>query len=608
MSSHTPRWAVSDADLRRRLGGRWAVSLPGFVIGKFVGIPTLVLTGGAIGAETVAVDEMPVWLGISLLGVAIAGVLVLIADRTVFRNRRAEPVSPWLTVTFYAVIGIVYGANIVGWGIALGLTAQASPPERIGVIAVIVLWWNLTFAWLMSGRDDYRREREARIERAVRIEMAAIADRQVEEALFATISAEVAGPLASVQDRVAEALTTAPEAEIGPETVAQWTDLAASVRQAAEATVRPLSHRLWDEAAARYPEPQTNAVLVRLLRRPQFEPWGSFAIVIVGYLPAAALRFGFLSGLALAVVFASAVAGCLRVANETAARAPRLNRPSYAVAFVVTVVVGAAVAAWLLDPATRSSGEVAVEVLGGVLAMAAALLLPSAVESMARIRREQLQGMDADAEGGLAAQTALARRSSAVARAAARTLHGAVQTRLIACAAGIDFAVAAQDASVLRQALTEAAGVLSQPLPAAQGDIGLREAVAAVVAPWQGLCDVVVHWPDDEEQLRGQLSRRVATVVEEGLANAFRHGGATTVWVWIARDGAFVQVRIVDDGCGPGAAPSGLGSIVLRDVAGDDVHLRAAGPGRGAELVVRMPMGESAVPARPSCESAATGW
>ena len=79
----------------------------------------------------------------------------------------------------------------------------------------------------------------------------------------------------------------------------------------------------------------------------------------------------------------------------------------------------------------------------------------------------------------------------------------------------------------------------------------------------------------------------VIAVVEEGLANAFRHGDATEVRVAIGPHAGSLRVEIADNGIGPSGDGAGLGSEVIREFSGGRATLeRLSGT---TTLVVDLP-------------------
>ncbi len=94
--------------------------------------------------------------------------------------------------------------------------------------------------------------------------------------------------------------------------------------------------------------------------------------------------------------------------------------------------------------------------------------------------------------------------------------------------------------------------------------------------------------PHLEERLGPDLTDDVVAVVREGLANAARHAGATTVDVQVQVTEEDLTVRVRDDGSGPegtGSRRSGLANLTARAQAHDGTCTLGPGPGGGTELV-----------------------
>jgi PAS domain S-box-containing protein len=167
---------------------------------------------------------------------------------------------------------------------------------------------------------------------------------------------------------------------------------------------------------------------------------------------------------------------------------------------------------------------------------------------------------------------------------------------------------------VVRARLDEAQGRLRQLAhelrPPVLDDLGLVAAVE-ILAETTGFrsrlhVDVVTS-------LEGRLPSAIETafyrVVQEALANAARHAGATHVVVALARDGDTVRCSVRDDGAGfdadttlasPGA--QGLGMISMRErveVLGGRLHVTSAA-GRGTEVRAEIPLGTDDGAAHPA--------
>jgi anti-sigma regulatory factor (Ser/Thr protein kinase) len=108
------------------------------------------------------------------------------------------------------------------------------------------------------------------------------------------------------------------------------------------------------------------------------------------------------------------------------------------------------------------------------------------------------------------------------------------------------------------------------------------------------ITDVVQAW-DGIATIRAELTaegsdrqwRRAGQVVEEGVANAIRSGGARSIMIEVASDGDALVGRIVDDGTGlADGHTQGLGTLWLDQVV-PGAWLRSSGA-QGTELVVRI--------------------
>ena len=116
--------------------------------------------------------------------------------------------------------------------------------------------------------------------------------------------------------------------------------------------------------------------------------------------------------------------------------------------------------------------------------------------------------------------------------------------------------------------------------------VGAVAEVRRKVALWDELCaiDVQIDAGIDDSTGSGE---RVGRVVEEGLANAIRHGGATALTVALKPVDGGIRIVIDDDGTGPPATPvPGLGSTVLDQATGGRWSLTALPRGARLEAIV----------------------
>lgn len=161
-------------------------------------------------------------------------------------------------------------------------------------------------------------------------------------------------------------------------------------------------------------------------------------------------------------------------------------------------------------------------------------------------------------------------------------------------------ALPADQAAVLEQAIDmgvatarRIAGELRPPL---LDDLGLPAAVAHLAerlfAPAGIDCEVALA---GGEALGETESLAVFRILQEACSNILRHAGARRVAIRGGADGGVYRIEVVDDGCGPGAAPAragALGIVGMQERAallGGTVRVEAA-PGGGVRVGIAMPL------------------
>jgi signal transduction histidine kinase len=160
------------------------------------------------------------------------------------------------------------------------------------------------------------------------------------------------------------------------------------------------------------------------------------------------------------------------------------------------------------------------------------------------------------------------RQIGAALREMASVLHGTVQTKLMTCAMALDLAAQSGDDESANTALLEARRVLGAASFSPSEDAGsLRGEIARKCAVWNGLCESSIHIDVRDES--SDVIERIARIVEEGIANAVRHGGATKVELSVIQDldGAF-EVSVRDNGDGQIGGSPGVGSSIIDYASG----------------------------------------
>ena len=569
---------ASTASVAHRLGGRWALSLVGFVI-VALGIVASIFVGEE--SATRSLGEAAQWFVVCLVGIAVYGLLLLIFDRwTPYRDRCTTPIPLPTLVIGTVVIGTVIALSLGLSAEWMGLESAQTLPLRIAGLVLIGsgFGWGLTL--LLDEIDRSRQARTRLIGRQVSAELASLQQTLLIEELRHELQGEVDARLREAQEDLARRLH---ELTVTPEGVAS-TDTSLALRTLAEETVRPLSTQLWSTAARQYPRIKWSRVLVNTIRHEPLRPVLLAVVHVLGTALQTINRFGTTSGLLmLAMTVLTIFIVCLP-ANALMRRYPAWHGRIFVVAVVILEAQIVPSVLWR-ESLVPGSGTVAwaiTQVVAGVLI----ILLTSGFGSWQQQRRATQRMYLQDLDQELVITLARSRAVAELARELSRTLHGTVQSKIVACAMVSEQAIESGNVEQLKDALEQAQRVLVSSREQEKAPVGAVAEVRRKVALWDELCaiDVQIDAGIDDSTGSGE---RVGRVVEEGLANAIRHGGATALTVALKPVDGGIRIVVDDDGTGPPATPvPGLGSTVLDQATGGRWSLTALPRGARLEAIV----------------------
>ncbi|CAB4600832.1 unannotated protein [freshwater metagenome] len=171
----------------------------------------------------------------------------------------------------------------------------------------------------------------------------------------------------------------------------------------------------------------------------------------------------------------------------------------------------------------------------------------------------------------------------------ARYLHGNLQSRIMSLGLTLELNKN-QDQASLDSALTLAQSLLQSPFAEylELHDRTLNEEVEFNCGKWHGLLGIETEIEDIDSQLSFAQKRAIGAALEEALANALRHGYASTVKIRIFKADGGVSVQVLDDGVGPRAGGAGLGSKLYDSVASGGWTLQHRPDGNGTILEMRL--------------------
>ena len=559
---------------RELLGGRWAISLRGWLI---LSVVTVI---SAIGIQAQLNVSTPTAAAFTLAFWLLATAMFVAANLSIFRNRRTKPVHIAWLIAFAISIGVVR----VAVAFAVPEVRAALGDGWPGAFTAVVSFVPLTVlcvvlvTYLLAVTDWYASER-------IRL-------------LHFEIDAEAArlraiGALSAARSVITTRIQTALEGQLSELERAVKVDdardrLSDVLLDTAVGYVRPESHRLWQER-----DPALRRGTLADVERASLSaplpialPFALWAVVIV---PVAMVRFGAGHGMlgALAVLTAMAVLYPLgRAAVRRYTPAPRYIR-----ARLLTLVV--MVAAALAGPGTTllvgANTTLQLQQIMAALVIVVATIAVSWSQAALRAQDARLRSMRSHAEEADFERLALEAATEQMQRELALYLHGTVQAGLVASAYSIQDAANRGDSEALETAIADARSAIAQ--------LGNDDQRAAMVdfaelsqqfdAKWRGM--ITITWELPGEATTDVALQRVSDVVQECLANASIHGAATeaTVRVVVEVDSAIVEVT--DDGTGVGDGTPGLGSAVLNEATASQWTITTV-PTGGAQVRAVVPV------------------
>lgn len=513
--------------LREHIGGRWAISWIAYVIN----IPVN-LIGIASNVPDASNTQPATWLAIWALGYAALGGVLLIANATAFRSRCIAPVP-------------------ISWVVILGALAGGARGFVVGILADV---------WAVSGGGTeliVTRTVTGALMGAVLIPGAAL--------VLSLIDTSVNQRRALV-DQLAHVEVERMRAEGESEALRQ-----ALVTQAARdistgESLREVSHRVWRTSDHDTAPRLRWSVVVRtaVLHNPY--PGTAVALLwSVSAIGSVVAAIGLVRGLMQVLLSAFALWWTYRAARCLRPRSDLLGIAWFVVIMAVAVIITGPLASMVFDDRPAGSGTGLI--LANTVWLPTLTILVSigigALRSSEAIMTD-LQHKIVDEEVAAAAAEAERRR---IQKDVAEAIHG-ISSRI----------TTAQALDLTDVDLSD----LARGTPDARAP---HDVLAGVIAPWSSLMEVSSHIDDVSPEQAVSIKR----VIQEGLANAYRHGHATSCVVEVASCDGVVLVTVTDNGRGLSQPlRPGLGSAVL-DAATEGQWSLEPAPAGGCVLRARLP-------------------
>ncbi len=504
--------------------------------------------------------------------VALANVLALLVSAVMFYFGRAlirkapsnKPIR-YATIAFFG--------SVVGFtkGFITGLTLAVMVPEQ-GLIDSVIsralpttfigAWLFLTVEIVVTLRQQFANNRDQLIRKKVQ---SLLQDDAPNHNLSAELRAFV------VKSRMfLDGLRQDESANLDA--------AAATIRNEMAEVLRPISHRLWDQQSSIYPRYRFIELYRFALKTNPFAAEYLVPVYAISAIGQATTTYGVARGLAtLALTSVALYLGLAILRSIRLKSAPATSLRFYiGVAFAVAVTtVPLASDSW--------ASVLGVNLVWLPILILASALISTAIKANAGVESELRQLH----QGEHSSQNAASLRTGLANRELAKHLHGNVQNRLLSAAMRLE----AYEGVNKRQALFSELALVEEILqnletPSQPAQVHkILQAAQLAQQNWMGVLEVsvVVAVEVCDESLGPNRDHQLFESINEALANAFRHGGATQAKVSVTQGPSGVIVEVSDNGTGSSSNSSGLGSAVFSQLAGSSWRLENQ-PGSGAIL------------------------
>jgi signal transduction histidine kinase len=182
------------------------------------------------------------------------------------------------------------------------------------------------------------------------------------------------------------------------------------------------------------------------------------------------------------------------------------------------------------------------------------------------------------------------REEARISRELAKYLHGTIQSRLMASAMEVERAGRSGDKKAVAREIQKAYKTLKLPDEDyfSTPEKNLSDELRKVSAKWDKLLKIKFSTSKDLSQIDENLSQDIGNVINEAIANSFRHGAASKVDVKIKSEGKDIVIEVVDDGSGLGKGKPGLGTDTFSSLVGVSWKLTPLPKNSGTLLFLRV--------------------
>jgi signal transduction histidine kinase len=581
-TNHIDMAPIQNRSLIQRFCGRWLISWRLLAINIFLSI--FLIAGGDLSRS----DEntnIKLYVTFWLLGYLLVISFAAIMHLTIFKNRALHPAPLWMVISYQIILSTLFTVSYqFGCGIS-DLSTKMLPPAHMILIFSICINLQFTSSAIADIWDEVSSRHRELVEQRVQVQLLELSQKQLQEEFRTELNAELEMALKKLNEPLIKTLQkiTSGLAKLEP------AEVSSAIKDSAQESVRPLSKTLWQESSNTIKRPPLSKIVAIAISTYPIPTFWLTGLIVITQSINPFLQLGFWRGLTVFVFTGGLTIAICTTANAITKRKQKLYLPIFIAVFLLLqfrrYLSAQIVAQWASN---QESAEVFVT---QIVINAIGFVGISTLIAWRRVNVQALNELQLDIKEQQVAAIARSKQAAEVAREMSRVLHGAVQTRLVACAMTIDSSSKSGDEASLNLAMLEALSILQAPLPISESEVTLGAEVARKLALWHGLCLFELQIDPRLVDVTNPEPREVGRIIEEGISNSIRHGGASKIAVSVMSGAdSSVVVQIDDNGSGiskPSQGKPGIGTAMFASATGGSWSLSSLE--QGARLLAVIP-------------------
>lgn len=553
--------------LPEAIGGKWLLYIP-----PYAWLLPLWFSGSLLSTRNLNNwNEVLLVAAINVLSLAACAGLFLLFRTTLWKRSALAP-QKFTPVSLVVLGGVLLGALKAGVTVYLSslwlhtdahdLVGRIFASASLGIIVMIVVPVTL------SQLELYRAQRQELI--------ASIVQRELTQS-----PQKVQSNQDLLNEFVSTSIATLEQAKQNPQS------LPAVLDHIRLNHVRPLSHQIWSREQGQIPD----FTLVNLLSVSMIELRFSLLPVIIGYTllmgPSQLSEYGFNAGVMALGVQASLIALILGITNMIPSCGLTWGLVKFLSANALTTTAIAVTTTAIFGPIP---GFLPAQASLGALQVLLTLTLFTSVFSLTRKTHRAVEQDLLKLSPNLGINEVKKAQQARADRELAQLLHSQVQNLLLAKSVEITQLLDSHrsldgEKQVLEEHLSELESYLEGLTSSSQQTS--HRTIQNVLATWSPILNISIEYSQSvAESLCVSEAGLVASILNEGIANALRHGLARAVKINLNIDQKHILVVIDDDGVGPRHGTAGLGTYLFLSIPDSRWELTNSDALSGARLSV----------------------